>query len=396
MMIVGDNERIVNVIALLIVLVLGLMVRKTFIWYESREWTYFWSLWIAELQKDGFAALAGDFYDYSPMYLYFLFIAAQFGKKSIVAMKLITIGFDLILALFCGLMAYRMKEKSERYFVLVFSAIWLLPTVMSNSSMWAQVDAIYTSFIIMSFFFLMLEKDTPAMIMFSIAFAFKMQTMMCFPVYILLWLFKKIRTRNFLWIPVVYALSNVPAWLAGRPLGELLGIYFNQAADHGERLTLKYPNIYYLLGEFNLIGYYEKTGMYFAVGALLLFMLCVIYKLQKMPLTFEYAYLVLYASGLLVLFFLPHMHERYGYPFEALAVIYGITHRDKIWLPVLHVAITFMTYSYYYNFEAEKTIPYVILSIAMFFMVFYVVRMVLNFDTDGGKEMENKTAGKIA
>ena len=218
--IVGQNKRILNILTLILVLGVGLLIRKEFIWYVSRDWTGFFELWINEISNQGFKALAGDFYDYAPAYMYLLIIAAQFGAKSMVAMKLISVCFDFVVAVAAGLVVYEIRKK-ESLSMLVFSIVWLAPTVISNSSMWGQCDAVYASFLMLTVLFFVKDQSRVAMIFYGIAFAFKLQAFFWLPVIILLWLFKKIKTIDFLWIPLMYFISivrNINFWINKRKM----------------------------------------------------------------------------------------------------------------------------------------------------------------------------------
>lgn len=383
--IIGQNRRILNGLTLALVLGLGLLIRKELIWYVSRDWTGFFELWINEISREGFRTLRGSFYDYAPAYMYLLVIAAQFGGKSMIAMKLISVFFDLVLAAAAGLIVYEIRKK-ESLATLVFSIVWLAPTVISNSSMWGQCDAVYSSFLMLTILFLIKDKSRIAMIFYGIAFAFKLQALFWFPVILLLWLYKKIKTVDFIWIPLMYLISIIPAWIAGRPLSELLGVYFAQTGIDTNRLSMKYPNIYYIIGELNLPEWYSGAGKWFAVGVVLLFMVAVIYKLMGTKLTPELLLLICYAQGSLALYFLPQMHERYGYFIEIVAVILGVLCLKIFWVPVVHILVTFITYSYYYNYSSPKNIPIFILSLVMLALMLFMVYRTLTY----GEERKNE------
>ena len=385
--IVGQNKRILNILTLILVLGVGLLIRKEFIWYVSRDWTGFFELWINEISNQGFKALAGDFYDYAPAYMYLLIIAAQFGAKSMVAMKLISVCFDFVVAVAAGLVVYEIRKK-ESLSMLVFSIVWLAPTVISNSSMWGQCDAVYASFLMLTVLFFVKDQSRVAMIFYGIAFAFKLQAFFWLPVIILLWLFKKIKTIDFLWIPLMYFISIVPAWMAGRPFSELLGIYFAQVGVDTNRLSMKYPNIYYIIGELNL------PGKYFAVGVILLFMVALIYKLMKTRLTPELLLLICYSQGALALYFLPQMHERYGYFIEIIAIILGVLCIKMFWVPVVHILITFITYSYYYNYDRPKNIPIFVLALCMLALMLFMIYKTVVY-REKGESADYETAGEI-
>lgn len=392
--IVGKNRRIINFITLLLVIGLGLLIRKEFIWYVSRDWTVFFELWMNEIAQKGFGALSESFYDYAPAYMYLLVIAAQFGSRRMIAMKLISVFFDLLLAAAAGAVAYEVRKK-ETTAMMTFSVVWLAPTVISNSSMWGQCDAVYCSFLLLTVLFLIRQKSGAAMICFGIAFAFKLQTLFWMPVILLLWLFKKIKTWDFIWLPAIYLASIVPAWLAGRPFGELLQIYFAQVGIDTNRLSMKYPNIYYIIGELNLSGWYSDAGKLFAVAVILLFMVAVIYKLMNTKLVPELLLLICYSQGALALYFLPQMHERYGYFIEIIAIILGILCLKMFWVPVVHILITFITYSYYYNYDQPKNIPYFVLSLVMLGLMLFMVYRTMTwkngedvaYDTEKEKQM---------
>jgi len=391
--IVGQNKRILNILTLILVLGVGLLIRKEFIWYVSRDWTGFFELWINEISNQGFKALAGDFYDYAPAYMYLLIIAAQFGAKSMVAMKLISVCFDFVVAVAAGLVVYEIRKK-ESLSMLVFSIVWLAPTVISNSSMWGQCDAVYASFLMLTVLFFVKDQSRVAMIFYGIAFAFKLQAFIWLPVIILLWLFKKIKTIDFLWIPLMYFISIVPAWMAGRPFSELLGIYFAQVGVDTNRLSMKYPNIYYIIGELNLPEWYTHAGKYFAVGVILLFMVALIYKLMKTRLTPELLLLICYSQGALALYFLPQMHERYGYFIEIIAIILGVLCIKMFWVPVVHILITFITYSYYYNYDRPKNIPIFVLALCMLALMLFMIYKTVVY-REKGESADYETAGEI-
>lgn len=390
--IIGRNKRILNILTLILVLGLGLLIRKELIWYVSRDWTGFFELWIREISQQGFKALAGDFYDYAPAYMYLLVIAAQFGAKSMVAMKLISVCFDFVLAAASGLVIYEIRKK-ESLAMLVFSIVWLAPTVISNSSMWGQCDAVYSAFLMLTVLFLIKDKSRIAMIFFGIAFAFKLQALFWLPVIILLWLYKKIKTIDFIWIPLIFFISIVPAWIAGRPLLELLGVYFAQVGVDTNRLSMKYPNIYYIIGELNLSEWYTHAGKFFAVGVILLFMVALIYKLTDTKLTPELLLLICYSEGALALYFLPQMHERYGYFIESIAIILGVLCVKMFWVPVVHILITFITYSYYYNYDSPKNIPIFVLSLCMLALMLFMVYKTIVYK-EKGEVKGYETAGE--
>ena len=89
--------------------------------------------------------------------MYLLLIAAKFGSHSMIAMKLISVFFDVVVAIAAGLILYEAR-KSETLAAIGCSIVFLTPTVISNSAMWGQCDAIYTAFLILTLYYLYKEK----------------------------------------------------------------------------------------------------------------------------------------------------------------------------------------------------------------------------------------------
>ena len=369
---VGENKDAILIIMAALAFVLGLVIRRMFMPYISRDYTIYWEMWMNELETNGFKAIAGDFYDYAPAYMYLLWMAVKTGINKMSAFKMISIFFDIVCSVTSGLIIYEIK-KSRVYAVMAGAIVWLSPVVMSNSSMWGQCDSIYTSFLLLAFLFILKDKTTPAMIFFGIAFAFKMQALFYLPIVMLLWLFKRIRTWELVLIPLMYAVSLIPALIAGRPFGQLLAVYFNQAGEDTNRLSMKYPNIYYIIGELNLPEWYSDPGKLFAVCVILLFMTAVVLKLMKEELTPFMLLMIIYCEGALSLYFLPQMHERYAYFIEIVAIMIAVLNIRFIWVPVSHILITFITYGYYYNYDREKLIPFPILSTMMLLIMIFMV-----------------------
>lgn len=390
--IIGEKKRILYLITAVLVFLLGIMIRREVIWYVSREWTLFFEDWIRRLSEGGIRALADDFYDYSPMYMYLLLIPAQFGAKGMLVMKMMTVCFDFLLAVTGGWILY-VAKKSEFAATVAFSVLWLTPTVISDSSMWGQCDAIYVSFVLLFLLLCMTEHSRLACIALGIAFSFKLQTVFVFPVVVLLWLYKRLKTQHLLYVPLLYFISIVPAWIAGRPFGELLGIYGFQKEEYLSRLSLKYPNIYYIIGETFNVDIYSSAGQFFGIGVLLVFMVVITQKCFRTKLTPEFILLIVSASNLLVLYFMPGIHERYGYLCEVTGIMLAVMNPKRFWVPMVQILCTYVCYAYYYNFDQPKAIPYFVLSFLMLGVLVFMVSETLRYEAPANK-VENNESGE--
>lgn len=297
---------------ILVVIVLAVSLRLILFDSVNIDITEVFSIWYNNfLQVGRFDAFGEIFYNYSPatLYLYdimtlFTFLPAEYG------IKIISVLFDFLGGL--GVMRIvQLKYPRSAMPLIAFSIFLFLPTVFIDSAMWGQSDIIYTTFLIWSFYFILKQKNWPAMFFFSISFCFKLQAMFFAPVFLILFLRRKFPFYLFFMIPVVYFISNVPAWIAGSPLGKLLTIYFTQFETYQE-LNRAAPNLYIYFpshpANYNLI---VLIGL---VLTLLIVLTYVVLRwrrwqdLGSASLCFDAAFFTL-----LIPFLLPKMHDRYFY-----------------------------------------------------------------------------------
>ena len=101
---------------------------------------------------------------------------------------------------------------------------------------------------------------------------------------------------------------------------ELLGIYAFQGGKDRWSLSIKFPNIYQIIGNNFFLDEYVKAGMLMILGILMLVMCYMAY--QKVRITKEFVILLVVFFGMLTTYFIPHMHERYLYLTDAFLLIY--------------------------------------------------------------------------
>lgn len=71
-------------------------------------------------------------------------------------------------------------------------------------------------------------------------------------------------------VPALYFLSIVPAWIAGRPLMDLINIYMAQGAQDVWSLSIKWPNIYQIIGNQFFLLEYASAGTWLILGILMI------------------------------------------------------------------------------------------------------------------------------
>ena len=203
---------------LLIGIIFAIFIRLICVPNKSSDYKSFLVHWYDFiLSHGGFSAFQYNFADYSPPYLYWILIAATLlsGLPKILAIKLFAMSVDFL----CAFLAYKivkLKYPNGRLPILAFLAVLLSPNAIYNSALWGQCDVIYTTGLIACVYFLSVHRQIPALISFGVALSFKLQAMFLTPLLLIMLCRRKI---NWYYLPVVilvYLISLLPAWLAGR------------------------------------------------------------------------------------------------------------------------------------------------------------------------------------
>ena len=239
---------------------------------------------------------------------------------------------------------------SKRKGVLSYGLFLIVPTVWANSALWAQCDIIFMTFLLLCFYFLFEERPCLALFFYGLAFVFKLQSLFIFPFLVILWVRRKVDLKHFVTIPIMYLVGIFPAWLAGRPFMELLGIYAFQGGKDRWSLSIKFPNIYQIIGNNFFLDEYVKAGMLLILGILMLVMCYMAY--QKVRITKEFVILLVVFFGMLTTYFIPHMHERYLYLTDAFLLIYTLIRVRRFPLFVTASFLTVVGYGQYLTKQA--------------------------------------------
>lgn len=364
--------KVIDIAFVLCLFVFAFMIRWKLMPIESADYLGFLKPWMQEIRKyGGFASLYLEISNYTSPYMYIMTLLSYISTNDLYALKLVSVFFDYMASVAVFLILWEMTGNVQKS-VFGMAVLLLSPTVILDSAYWCQCDIIYTCFLLYSFYFFLRDDGNKSMIFFAISFAFKLQSLFLLPFYIIMWLKKKtIILEDFLWVPIIYVISIWPAWIAGRSFGDLLGIYFDQA-DAYPWGTLEYPNIYALLGEVipdvRHAAEVSGAGMY----ATIMLLGCIAYYIyqKNVMLTQELAVTLALFMVAVTVYGLPHMHDRYGFLIDLLAIIYGV-YRVKMF-PVtcgfmLISVLTFMPY-----LIAVHMVPIQYLAIAQFSLIIYV------------------------
>jgi Gpi18-like mannosyltransferase len=353
---------------ILIILSLGIflsiVLRLSLFDFESVDYRIFLSPWYDFIVGHGrLSALQYDFSNYSPLYLYLLTLATYLPLPKLYAIKLVSISFDFLLA-FLVLLVVRLKYENKMIWLSSFFAALFAPTVFINSALWGQADATYTSMLVAAIYFAIQRRPNLSLVFFSVALSFKLQAIFLFPLFIGVFLKRRLPIYSFLIIPTTYVASILPAWLAGRPLVELLVTYPMQAGLFSD-LTLNAPNLYQWLP--NDPGLFEKPGT--VLTALLVCSLCLVSWWSVVPLDGDMIVKLALVSTLLVPFTLPHMHERYFFAADVISIIYAFYRPKRFFVPIIVGGASLFSYFPFLFREEPIGLQYLAISMAVALIV---------------------------
>ncbi|GAA2016259.1 DUF2029 domain-containing protein [Nakamurella flavida] len=225
-------RRVAVLAAVAVVLVAAFGLRWLFRDQVNSDLTVFVRPWYARVSTGGFAALTGEYANYNPPYLYLLSLVSRLGLPDLIAIKLLSGLFDVLLAAFAGLLVGLVRPRSW-WPVAAFTVVMFAPTVVVNSAVWGQCDAIYASFCLGSLYLALRGRPWWAAVLFGVAFSFKLQAVFFLPALGMVLILTRQKVYALAASVVTFAALLVPAWLAGRGWSSLLSVYPTQISGGG-------------------------------------------------------------------------------------------------------------------------------------------------------------------
>lgn len=328
----SDNQKLIFLTGIL----LAILLRYSLLPFESGDYiTHFERWYDFILQNGNFSALKYDFSNYNVTLLYLMTACSVLfpASSKIFVLKGISLVFDFVLAFFvykCVHFKYHRRGEAT----LAALATLYAPTVVLNGAMWGQWDAIYTTFLVACLYFLLTRRQAAAFIAFGLAVSFKLQALFLAPFFLWLLVKKKVNGQYFLLAPLCWFILLLPAWLIGRPFGELLRIYTNQNSVYSS-LAVYAPNLYQWISD----DYYSfyLVGIAFTVGVALI--LTVVVRKSRVTITPAHLIFLAFLSVLLTPYVLPKMHDRYFFPADVIAIIFAF-YWPRYWYAPIVVGLT--------------------------------------------------------
>jgi Gpi18-like mannosyltransferase len=338
-------HKIYHYLLLATLIFLALYIRKSVISYRSLDFFRFLLPWYTFMKEHGgFLALRYKFADYNVPYLYFVAILTYLPVPILGGLKIISIIFDFVLAFFVHQIV-KLKYRSGMLPLLAAFVVLFTPTVILNSSLWAQCDSIYAAFAVGGIYFLMRRYYLRAFIFFGLSIAFKQQAIFVFPLLFVILIKQEVRLRYVFIIPCVYLLMAAPAALVGHSIRDLLTVYINQVNNYAD-LVYEAPSVYQWLdkpGQYASLLY--QAGVLFTGSLVLMVSFLIFHSWKKID-----AYFTLrlgFFFSLLVPFFLPGMHERYFYIGDILSIAYAFCIPKRAYIAIIVQFCSFCSYLFF-------------------------------------------------
>lgn len=338
----------VQLLAIALGIFLALLLRFKLRTFESMDYLSHVKFWYQTI-SDGIESLGMNISDYTPPYLYFLYIISKIMPhlENIVAIKIPATISDLVMAGYVFAIV-RLKYKEGPVPWLAFFAILFAPTVVLNSAYWGQVDSLYTFALVACIYYVLKEKKFLAGLAFGIAFAIKLQSIFFIPFILVLWLKKRMTWKELLLTPGVYLLAILPSWVLGQSFLDLISIYIvkNEVCL---RLVHNAPSLYNWLPQ-------SKYAVLFPYGLALFAGVCGVFLwvVQKSRVKLSRALIIQLAltSVLVLPFFLPKMHDRNFYPADVISIIFGFYFPNLFIVPLVVNLTSYLSYQNYFLDQA--------------------------------------------
>ena len=364
--------QIVDLMFILCLFFFGFMIRWKLMPIESADYWGFLKDWMEQIREGGgFRSLDHQISNYTSPYMYIMCLMSYISKNDLYTLKMVSVIFDYAASIAVFLIIYQISRNVRRS-ILGMASILLSPAVILDGAYWCQCDIIYTTFILYALYHFFKDDSETCLIFVGISFAFKLQTLFIVPFLLIMWLKNRtIKLAHFVWIPIVYVLSAVPAWLLGRDFKELMLIYFDQSGTYPWG-TLEYPNIYALLGETmpDMRHAAEVSGAGVFLTIMLLGVIAYYLYTKDVNLTDELLVTLALFTVAIVVYCLPHMHDRYGFLIDLLAVVYGMLNAKK--LPVMCGFFVVSIVSFMPYLIAVHIVPIQYVALALLVLIVYV------------------------
>ncbi|MFN0188393.1 MAG: hypothetical protein ACKVQV_06800 [Bacteroidia bacterium] len=324
-----------------------------------------WTDWTSAIFTKGIGNIYSHGTNYLPLYQYFLMLfgnlqGSEFNIHSnINSLKYLNLLFDVVGVYFAFLFINE-NIKNKKSSILLSLLILFNLAYLYNTMIWGQVDAIFTAFIFIAFYFSLRNKILLAILFSLLSLNMKLQAIIFFPFIGLILIPSLIRNFNFksllIWITIPVILQLIillPFWLQG-DLEKVFAVITNSVGTFPKVSLNAYNMWYWLIDDEPMVvldtvsyqgisyyqwGFYSFIVVYTAtLFPLLRNRVLLLMNKRKEDLSLNKLLLIATLIPIVFFFFNTQMHERYSHPMLLFAGTYAILNKKYVVYTVLSIA----------------------------------------------------------
>ncbi len=356
-----------------VICLMALFLRYKLIADQTFDYTHFLKPWYENLSHNGIKAFGKGFANYNTPYLILLYLSTLLPVGELAAVKLLSMSFDIVLAASVALIVGHFRPLGYAKYV-AFATILYLPTVWMNSGLWGQCDAMYTSFVMLAFYFCLKDRSNLAWILWGVAFAFKLQGIFFLPFLIFFSFYRKWKWYVPAFAIITAVLLTIFPLFFGRSFGNVFGVYLGQVATPtAYRAILAWYSATFYQFMPNELYPYLKTGGVMLGGAVAVATISLAFLGKRY--TKETMVVIAALSLLAIPYFLPQIHERYMFTAEIMLVVVAFVVPRFVWMAIGMQIVSITTYnSYFTGGNGQPQISYPVLSLIVLAILYYLTK----------------------
>jgi Gpi18-like mannosyltransferase len=381
----GLADSVAGLIPALLPILLSFLLRLFLFDHITLDYKNFLSPWVEAMKSaGGLAALKNPIGNYNIPYLVFLGFISGLPVYDLYLIKLLSVLFDFILALFLmKLVSCFTDSKLKKYICLVVALF--LPTPILNGALWGQCDSIYTALAVIGLYYGFKGRSVLSLAFIALSFAFKLQAVFILPVFLLFIISGKIRFRYIPVFPAVYFLAVSPAIIAGRPVLDTLTIYFSELGTVGSGLNYNSPSIFSLFKNVGNPNLASRLGIFAAFFLCAAVFTAALLMRQRITDGTLISAALIFAVGIPLL--LPHMHDRYFFIADVLSLAFAVI------FPAFSYTVPLCSFASLLGYHAYLKMRYFLpMSWGFFCLLFVLVSIAYFFIKSINKNQHGKGA----
>lgn len=316
-----------------------------------------WLGWASRLSTLPMASFYTDavWTQYTPGYLYWLWIIGKLGWITPMAIKLPVILADML----TGYLIWKVISKANKTWANIAFVIYTLsPVVVMDGSVWGQIDGLLTLFMFGSVYALIEKKNYQlSAILLAISFLIKPQTMAIVPIIIILtWV--RFGFRKLISYGAIVASLIVVGFYPFYPQNPLMGVF-----ELIQKMGVSYS--YTSLFAFNIwsyVGMWQPDNInfwgvtYFSWGTIIMLgaYIATVIKFRKQMNNDKEAYLMFGLACFIFFLFPTRVHERYLFPMYAFLITYVGSKQSKSLILLSIISTVVYTLNLYYPYSTNE------------------------------------------